>query len=38
VVDLTNSLVEQANTAVLQARSDFVRRMGFEQVLHVATV
>ncbi|CAL9631002.1 SDR family NAD(P)-dependent oxidoreductase [Streptomyces sp. enrichment culture] len=36
VVDLTNSLVEQANSAVLEARSDFVRRMGFEEVLHVA--
>ncbi|MFD5445751.1 SDR family oxidoreductase [Streptomyces tendae] len=36
VMDLTNSLVEQANSAVLEARSDFVRRMGFEEVLHVA--
>lgn len=36
VVDLTRSQVEQANAAVLQARTDFVRRMGFEQVLHVA--
>lgn len=35
VVDLTNSLVEQANSAVLKARTDFVRRMGFEDVLHV---
>ncbi|WP_406004871.1 SDR family oxidoreductase [Streptomyces sp. NBC_00637] len=35
VVDLTNSLVEQANSAVLEARTDFVRRMGFEDVLHV---
>ncbi|MFJ8143353.1 SDR family NAD(P)-dependent oxidoreductase [Streptomyces sp. NPDC096013] len=35
VVDLTNSLVEQANSAVLEARADFVRRMGFEEVLHV---
>ncbi|MFC4331841.1 SDR family NAD(P)-dependent oxidoreductase [Streptomyces andamanensis] len=35
VVDLTNSLVEQANSAVLEARADFVRRMGFEDVLHV---
>jgi NAD(P)-dependent dehydrogenase (short-subunit alcohol dehydrogenase family) len=36
VVDLTRSQVEQANAAVLAARTDFVRRMGFEQVLHVA--
>jgi NAD(P)-dependent dehydrogenase (short-subunit alcohol dehydrogenase family) len=36
VVDLTNSMVEQANSAVLEARTDFVRRMGFEEVLHVA--
>lgn len=36
VIDLTNSMVEQANAAVLEARSDFVRRMGFEQVLHVS--
>ncbi|MFE6488633.1 SDR family oxidoreductase [Streptomyces sp. NPDC057757] len=36
VVDLTNSLVAQANSAVLEARSDFVRRMGFEELLHVA--
>ena len=36
VVDLTNSMVEQANAAVLEARSDFVPRMGFEEVLHVA--
>jgi NAD(P)-dependent dehydrogenase (short-subunit alcohol dehydrogenase family) len=36
VVDLTNSMVEQANSAVLEARTDFVRRMGFEKVLHVA--
>lgn len=36
VVDLTGSQVEQANAAVLEARTDFVRRMGFEQVLHVA--
>jgi NAD(P)-dependent dehydrogenase (short-subunit alcohol dehydrogenase family) len=35
VVDLTNSMVEQANSAVLAARSDFVRRMGFEELLHV---
>ncbi|WP_435124938.1 SDR family oxidoreductase [Actinacidiphila sp. bgisy144] len=38
VVDLTNSQVEQANSAVLEARTDFVRRMGFEEVLHVARV
>ncbi|MFF6992055.1 SDR family NAD(P)-dependent oxidoreductase [Streptomyces sp. NPDC010273] len=36
VVDLTNFMVEQANSAVLEARTDFVRRMGFEEVLHVA--
>ena len=29
-------MVEQANAAVLEARSDFVPRMGFEEVLHVA--
>ncbi|MEU2304164.1 hypothetical protein [Streptomyces misionensis] len=38
VVDLTNSLVEQADSAVPEARLDFVRRMGFEEVLHVAQV
>jgi NAD(P)-dependent dehydrogenase (short-subunit alcohol dehydrogenase family) len=35
VVDLTNSMVEQANTAVLEARTDFVHRMGFGEVLSV---
>ncbi|MFF0173977.1 NAD(P)-dependent dehydrogenase (short-subunit alcohol dehydrogenase family) [Micromonospora profundi] len=38
VVDLTNSMVEEANAAVLSARTDFVRRMGFDQVLHVAQI
>ena len=38
VVDLTNSAatVERANAAVLEARTDFVQRMGFGEVLHVA--
>jgi len=36
VVDLTDSMVEQANSAVLTARTDFVRRTGFEEVLHAA--
>ncbi len=37
VVDLTNSdaLVEQANAAVFEARTDFVRRLGFGDVLRV---
>jgi len=35
VVDLTNSKVEQANAAVTQARTDFVRRMGFGEVLEL---
>jgi len=36
VVDLTDSMVEQANSAVLTARTDFVRRTGFEEILHAA--
>ncbi|AZS85466.1 SDR family NAD(P)-dependent oxidoreductase [Streptomyces griseoviridis] len=35
VVDLTNSSVEQANDAVTEARTDFVRRMGFGEVLEL---
>lgn len=35
VVDLTNSTVEQANEAVTEARTDFVRRMGFGEVLEL---
>ncbi|MFF7331645.1 SDR family NAD(P)-dependent oxidoreductase [Streptomyces sp. NPDC090306] len=35
VVDLTNSTVEQANDAVTEARTDFVRRMGFGEVLEL---
>jgi hypothetical protein len=35
VVDLTNSKVEQANAAVTEARTDFVRRMGFGEVLEL---
>lgn len=37
VLDLTNSdsMVEQANAAVFEARTDFVQRMGFGEVLHV---
>jgi hypothetical protein len=35
-VDLTQSPVEQADAAVLEARTDLVRRMGFVQVLQVA--
>jgi NAD(P)-dependent dehydrogenase (short-subunit alcohol dehydrogenase family) len=35
VVDLTNSKVEQANAAVTQARTDFVRRLGFGEVLEL---
>ncbi len=37
VVDLTNSSVEQANAAVTEARTDFVRRMGFGEVLELRT-
>ncbi|MFB7495922.1 SDR family NAD(P)-dependent oxidoreductase [Streptomyces sp. NPDC056161] len=35
VVDLTNSKVEQANAAVTEARTEFVRRMGFGEVLEL---
>jgi NAD(P)-dependent dehydrogenase (short-subunit alcohol dehydrogenase family) len=35
VVDLTNSKVEQANAAVTEARTDFVRRLGFGEVLEL---
>ncbi|WP_329373214.1 SDR family NAD(P)-dependent oxidoreductase [Streptomyces sp. NBC_00669] len=35
VVDLTHSKVEQANAAVTEARTDFVRRMGFGEVLEL---
>lgn len=35
VVDLTNSRVEEANAAVTEARTDFVRRMGFGEVLEL---
>ena len=37
VVDFTNSDVETANQAVYDARADFVRRMGFGQLLDLAT-
>ncbi len=37
VVDFTNSDVEAANQAVYDARADFVRRMGFGQLLDLAT-
>ena len=37
VVDFTNSDVEAANQAVYEARADFVRRMGFGQLLDLAT-
>jgi len=35
VVDLTNSKVGQANAAITEARTDFVRRMGFGEVLEL---
>ncbi|MFJ3778217.1 SDR family oxidoreductase [Streptomyces sp. NPDC090075] len=35
VVDLTESGVDQANAVVAEAREDFVRRMGFGQVLEL---
>jgi NAD(P)-dependent dehydrogenase (short-subunit alcohol dehydrogenase family) len=35
VVDLTNSKVDQANAAITEARTDFVRRMGFGEVLEL---
>lgn len=35
VVDLTNSAVEQTNEIVYAARADFVRRMGFGQLLEL---
>ncbi|MFH9354545.1 hypothetical protein [Kitasatospora sp. NPDC017646] len=35
-MDLAESLVEQADSAALEARTDFVRRTGFEEVLNVA--
>ncbi|GAA4811155.1 SDR family NAD(P)-dependent oxidoreductase [Streptomyces ziwulingensis] len=35
VVDLTNSEVEQANAAATEARADFVRRMGFGELLEL---